>query len=148
MTISNTYEAAILAHIYQNVAITGLGDAAGVLPSAVAGTIKVALHSSDPGDTGSQTTNEVAYTSYARATVARASGAGGFTLSGTSPTQIANTSVLSWPMCTGGTDTATHFSFGDDDGDIIHSGALNAPLLIANLITPTAAAGALVATQD
>jgi len=146
MTISNTYEAAILAHIYQNVAITGLGDAAGVLPSAVAGTIKVALHTADPGDAGTQSTSECAYPGYARTTIARSTSA--ITLSGSSPTQIANTSVMSWPMCTGGTETATHFSFGDDDGDIIHSGALNAPLLIANLITPTAAAGALVATQD
>lgn len=146
MTISNTYEAAILANLYQNADIPGLGDATGVRGSVVAGTIKVALHSADPGDAGSQSTNEIAYTGYARATIARSTGT--ITLSGSSPTQIANTAVVSWPMCTGGTDTATHFSFGDDDGDIIHSGALNAPLLIANLITPTAAAGALVATQD
>jgi len=146
MSISNTYEGRILACIYQNAAMTNLGDAGGVRASVTAGTMKVALHTADPGETGTASTNEIAYTGYARATVARSTG--GFTLSGTAPTQIANAAIVNWPACTAGSGTATHFSFADDNGDIVHSGALTASLAISAGITPTAAIGALVATQD
>ena len=146
MSKANSYEAAILACIYQNANIANLGDATGVRGSTAAGTIKVALHTADPGEAGSQSTSEIAYTGYARATVVRS--AAGFTLSGTAPTQIANAAIVNWPACTAGSGTATFFSFGDDSGNIIHSGALSSSLAISAGITPSAAIGALVATED
>lgn len=64
--------------IFQNAAWTNIGDAGGLLPSATAGSLYVSLHTGDPGSGGDQSTNECAYTSYARVAVARS--AGGWTV--------------------------------------------------------------------
>lgn len=61
----------ILDLLFNNEAATGIGDAGGLLPSAAAGNLYVSLHTADPGAGGDQTTNEAAYTSYARVAVAR-----------------------------------------------------------------------------
>ena len=70
----------------------------------------VSLHNADPGEAGSQTTNETAYTGYARQPVAR-SGAG-WTVSGTDPTQVVNAGTITFGACTAGTDTLTHWGIG------------------------------------
>src|SRR3989304_7835788 len=75
MSKGNTFENELLLHIFNNAAITLIGDAAGLLPSAGAGSLYIALHTAEPGEAGDQTTSEVAYTGYARVGVAR-SGAG------------------------------------------------------------------------
>ena len=106
----------------------------------------VRRHSDDPGEAGSQTTSEVAYTSYARVAVART--AGGWTRTGSS---MANTALVQFPQCTGSTATATHFGVGTDSsgaGNLIMKGALTSSLSISNGIQPQFAAGALTATVD
>lgn len=65
------------------------------------------LNTGDPGDSGNQTTNEAAYTSYAREAVARTSG--GFTVTGGQAVLAAN---LDFTAATGGSETETHFSIG------------------------------------
>lgn len=82
MSMSNASETNLLNLLFNNVDWPNVGDAAGLQNSATAGSFYVALHSSDPGDAGNQTTNEVSYTGYARVDVARS--AGGFTVSGAS----------------------------------------------------------------
>lgn len=57
--------------LFQNLAWANVGDAGGLQPSATAGNLYVSLHTDDPGAGGDQTTNECAYTSYARVAVAR-----------------------------------------------------------------------------
>lgn len=106
----------------------------------------VALHTADPGESGSQTTSEAAYTSYARVTVARTSG--GWTVSGN---QASNTAVVQFPQCTGGSSTVTHVSIGTASsgaGQILYSGALNSGITVTSGIQPQFAAGALVITED
>jgi hypothetical protein len=68
------------------------------------------LHTADPTDAGNQTSNEAAYTSYDRVQIARASGAGGHTVTNNSvsPTDA----TTSFPQATGGTETETHFGIG------------------------------------
>ena len=80
MSKSNTWETGLLNLTFNNTAFTLVGDAAGLLPSAAAGSLYFSLHTADPAEAGDQTTSEVAYTSYARVAVARTSG--GFTISG------------------------------------------------------------------
>lgn len=70
----------------------------------------VSLHNADPAEGGSQTTNETAYTNYARQSVAR-SGAG-FTVSGTDPTQVVNAATITFPTCGVTGDTITHWGVG------------------------------------
>lgn len=110
------------------------------------GNVYVALHSSDPGEAGDQTTNEVSYTGYARVAVSR-DGAG-WTVSGG---QASNTATVQFGLCSAGSATASHFSLGtaaSGVGQILYSGALNSPLAISANIRPEFAAGALVVTED
>jgi hypothetical protein len=144
MSASNDFETNILKLVLNNTAYANVGDAGGLLPSAVAGSVYVSLHSSDPGEAGNQTTNEVAYTSYARVAVARS--AGGWTVTNDT---AANAAAVTFPQCTGGSVTATYFGIGTASGGagiLLFSGALNASLAIANLIQPEFAAGQLSVT--
>lgn len=146
MSMSNASETNLLNLLFNNVDWPNVGDAAGLQNSATAGSFYVALHSSDPGDAGNQTTNEVSYTGYARVDVARS--AGGFTVSGS---QVSNAATVQFGECTAGTATATHFSVGllsAGAGDILYSGALSASRNISPGITPLFNTGALQGTVD
>ena len=70
----------------------------------------VSLHNADPGEAGSQTTSETAYTNYARQSVARSSA--GWTVSGTDPTQVVNAATITFPQCGASGDTITHWGIG------------------------------------
>ena len=146
MSMSNASELNLLNLLFNNTDWPNVGDAAGLQNSATAGSFYVALHSSDPGDAGDQTTNEVSYTGYGRVAVAR-SGAG-FTIAGN---QVSNAATVQFGECTAGTATATHFSVGllsSGAGDILYSGALSASRSISAGITPLFNAGALQGTVD
>ena len=141
MSASNTMETDILELIFQNLAFAGIGDAGGLQPSATAGNLYVSLHTADPGEAGDQSSNECAYTSYSRVAVARS--AAGWTVSGNN---CSNAAAVTFPECTGGSETATHFAIGTDAsgaGTLLFSGALDAGLAISNGITPEFAIGAL-----
>lgn len=142
MPKGTTFDNDLLKLLYQNTAIATIGDAPGLQPSAVAGSLYVALHTADPS-AGNQSTNEVVYTGgYARIAVAR-SGAG-FTVSTNSVTFVA---AVTFAACTGGTATATHFSVGcalSGAGKILHSGTLTPNISIANGVTPQIAAASSI----
>jgi hypothetical protein len=61
----------MLKLLFQNLDFANIGDAGGLQNSATAGNLYVSLHTADPGAAGNQTTNECAYTSYARVAVER-----------------------------------------------------------------------------
>lgn len=136
MSKGNTTENDVLEHLFKATALSWAANT----------DLYIALHTADPGEGGSQTTNEATYTSYARVTVAR-SGAG-WTVSGN---QASNAGLIQFPQCTGGTNTITHVSIGTASGgagQIIYSGALNSSLSVSNLIQPQFAIGALTVTED
>ena len=106
----------------------------------------IALHTADPGEGGSQTTSECAYTSYARVAVTASSG-----FSAASGGSSSNTGLIQFPQCTGGSETATYVSIGTASsgaGQILYSGALSSSLAISNGIQPQFAIGALTVTED
>lgn len=73
----------------------------------------ISLHNADPGDGGSQTTSETAYTNYARISVARSSA--GFTVtqgSGTTPSNVQNAASIAFAQCGATGDTLTHWGVG------------------------------------
>lgn len=146
MSLSNASETALLALLFNNTAWAGIGDAGGLQPSAGAGSLFVALHTADPGETGNQGTSEAAYTGYARVAIARS--AGGFTVSGN---QVSNTATVQFGECTSGSATVTHFSVGvavSGGTAILYRGALSASRAISAGITPLFNAGALTGTAD
>jgi len=146
MSMSNASEQNLLELLFQNAAWPNFGDASGLQPSATAGSLYVALHTSDPGEAGNQTTNEASYVGYARVAVAR-SGAG-FTVSGN---EVSNAATVQFGECTSGSATVTHFSVGlasAGAGEILYSGALSASRAISAGITPLFNPGQLTGTVD
>lgn len=146
MSKSNTFENDLLLLLFNNTAITLIGDAAGLLPSATAGSLYVSLHTSDPGEAGGQTTNETSYTNYARQAVAR-SGAG-WTVSGDT---ASNAALLQFPTCGASGATLTHFGIGTASsggaGKLLYSGELSSPLTVSSGIQPQFAIGELDVTE-
>lgn len=147
MSKSNTFENDILQLLFNNVDIADIGDAGGIQNSAAAGSLYVALHTSDPGEAGDATTNETAYTDYARVAVARTGG--GWTVSGSS---VNNTAQITFPQCGVTGATITHASIttaASGASKILYSGALSSSLAVANQITPFfAASTGVTVTED
>ena len=146
MSASNEFETNLQKLIFNNTALANVGDTGGLQPSAAAGNLYVSLHTADPGEAGDQTTSECAYTSYARVAVARS--AAGWTVSGGT---ASNAATVTWPQCSGGSETATYFGIGTDStgaGHLLFSGPLSSSFAISNAITPRAAAGELTVPCD
>ena len=149
MSKSNSWENALLALLFQNTNAANIGDVTGLRGSSAAGSLYISLHSSDPGEGGSQTTNEISYTGYARVAVNR--NGTQWTVSGTAPTQVVNANPIVFGQCTVGSATAAYFGVGTDPsgaGTLLYSGQLSASLAISVGITPQFAASALVVTED
>jgi hypothetical protein len=146
MSKSNTFETDLLTLIFNNTDAALIGDATGLRGSSVAGSLYVSLHTADPGEAGNQTTNECAYTSYARVAVARSGS--GWTISGNA---VTNAALVQFPQCTGSSETATHFAIGTastSTGKILYKGALSASLAISSGIQPQFGATTLSGTED
>lgn len=117
--------------------------------------LQVNLHTADPGEAGTATTNAPTYTGYAAVAVSR--DAVGWTIcDGTNPyaanaagNAFKNAAEITFPQCTGGSDTLTHFSLSVvATSQILYSGALTASINVSNLITPRAVAGTLICVED
>jgi hypothetical protein len=146
MSMSNAFETSLLDHIFNNAAVANIGDAGGLQPSATAGSLYLSLHTGDPGEAGNQTTNETAYTNYARVAVVRT--AGGWTISGNTAT---NTALIQFPQCGVTGATLTYVGVGTASsgaGVLLFSGQLSASLVVANLIQPQFAAGDIDIVAD
>lgn len=131
MSFSNTAEAAIMALIFQAAAWANMADNAATTPQT---NISVAAHTADPGETGTQSTSEVAYTSYARVNVARTSG--GWSQSGGVVNPVA---AISFPAGTGGSGTITHGTVGKTGGgssDVWMRGTVSPNIVCGSGITP------------
>lgn len=129
MSASNAFETDLLELIFNTTTIGNLADDAGTSPAT---TITVALHTADPGEAGTQATNEATYTSYARVAVAR-SGAG-WTVTGNSVSPAAN---ISFPEATGGSETITHWSVGTGVSNyMIASGTVTPNISVTTGVTP------------
>jgi hypothetical protein len=145
MSKGNTYENELLLLIFNNTPMTLVGDASGILGSALPGSFYFALHSSDPGEAGTQATNEVSYTGYARVAVAR-TGAG-FVVTGNS---VSPADDVDFGQCTAGSVTASHFSLGvasSGSTKLLYKGAFNASIAIAVNTIPRIASGTTI-TED
>lgn len=146
MSKADSAELNMLKLLFNATAWANIADNAASSPLT---NLYVALHTADPGDSGTQSTSEATYTGYARVAVARTTG--GWTCSGTSPSQAANAALIAFGACTAGSNTITHVSIGVASSGataILYSGALTASLAVSSGITPQFAIGALVATED
>lgn len=132
---SDVFENDLLKLIFNNTAITNVGDAGGILGSAGAGSLWWALYTADPTEEGTAVTNETAYTNYLRVIAARSSG--GFTVTNNSVSPPAN---VDFAEC-GATPGAplTHFgivSTSTGAGKLLYAGALTPNITMATGVIP------------
>jgi hypothetical protein len=146
MSATNALENGLLSLIFENANYANVGDATGLRGSSTAGVFYISLHTASPGETGTQSTSEAAYTGYARVSVARST-AGWTVASGVCD----NDAAITFPLATGGSATCTDFGIGSDlsgAGNLFLFGSLSASLAVSNGITPSFAAGALDVSID
>jgi hypothetical protein len=139
----DTFENDIMKLIFNGDAIANIADNAGSSPLT---NLYVSLHTADPTDSGNQTSSEANYTSYARVAVARSSS--GWTVSGNA---VTNAATITFPACTGGSSTITHFAIGtasSGTGKLLYVGTVSPSLAVSSGITPRFAAGELDGTED
>lgn len=131
MSKSDYLETKLLQLLFQAKAFANVADNAGTSPIT---NIVVSLHTSDPGETGNQGTNETTYGAYARVKVARTSS--GWTVTNNS---VSPAATVSFPQCTSGTATITHFGIGtasSGTGNLLYSGTVTPNIAIAAGVTP------------
>jgi len=131
MSKSNSFENSMLKLIFNATAIADLAENDATSPAT---NLHVSLHTSDPGEAGDQTTNEIAYTDYARVAVARTTG--GWTVTNNS---VSPAATISFPAGTGGSGTATHFGVGvaaSGAGVLLYSGSITPNIVCGNGVTP------------
>ncbi len=129
MSKSNALETDLLELLFNGTTMPNLADDTATSPAT---NLTIALHTADPGEAGDQSTNECAYTSYARVNVART--AGGWTVTGNSVSPVAD---IDFPQATGGTETATHFSVGTGTANyMMYYGTLTPNISISSGVTP------------
>lgn len=127
----NTFENDLLKLIFQATAIANIADNAASSPLT---NLYVSLHTSSPGEAGDQTTNETSYTSYARVAVARSGS--GWTVTNNS---VSPAATISFPACTGGTATITHFGIGtasSSTGKLLYYGTVTPNISVSSGVTP------------
>jgi hypothetical protein len=106
---------------------------ANICTSVGAANLTVALHTADPGEAGTQATNETAYTGYARVNVARTSG--GWTVTGSSVSPVANIDFGECTAAPGG--PITHFSIGTGTANkLLYSGTVSPNITMTTGVIP------------
>lgn len=129
-----TFDNALLNLLFNNSSIAPASSiGSGLVAATTAGSLYVALHTAAPA-TDNQTSNETAYTGYARVAVARSSG--GWTITGAS---VSPTATISFPACTGGTSTITNFSIGvasSGSSLILYTGTVTPNISVSSGVTP------------
>jgi hypothetical protein len=126
----DTFENDLLKLIFNNTPIGGIADAA-----ASPVNLFLSLHTGDPGEAGNQTTNETAYTPYARQQILRTTG--GWTVTGSSVSPVSDTTFAE---CTASPGTQiTHAAVGtlvSGAGKILYKGLLTPPISMAVGVSP------------
>ncbi len=144
MSASNALENKLLSLYFENANAADIGDATGLRGSTTAGSTYCGLATADPGEAGSQTTSESAYTNYARQAVARST-AGWTVASGVAD----NDAAITFPQCGATGSTVTNTTLGSavsGAGSLDFSGTCS--LVISNGVTPSFGVGQLDISCD
>jgi hypothetical protein len=143
MSKGDTFENDLLKLIFQALDIALIADNAVSTPLTE---LFVSLHVGDPGEAGTQQTNEATYGDYARVGVARTSGGWAVTTNNAD-----NVAAITFPEASSGSETVDFFAIGtltSGAGKILYSGALTSGLAVSVGITPQFAIGDCNVTED
>jgi hypothetical protein len=139
MSATNATEDAILSLIFTATTWNGFAENDTTSPNTQ---FYISLHTADPGEAGSQTTSETAYTGYARVAVARTTG--GWTVSSG---VVSNDAEIAFGICTASPGSnLTHVGIGTDAsgaGTLLFSDALSSSVIMQVGTTPIFSAGEL-----
>lgn len=132
MSKGNTFENDLLKLIFNATAIANLADNAAASPLT---NLFVSLHTSDPGESGNQSSNEISYTGYARVAVERSSSGWIVTNNSVSPAADIPFNIMS-----GGTGgTVTHVGIGtasSGSGKLLYKGTVTPNIAVSTGVTP------------
>jgi hypothetical protein len=102
--------------------------------SAPYATLYLSLHTADPGSSANQTSNEAAYTSYARVAISRVGASWTFGVG------VVNlTAPATFPTATGGSETEHYAGIGTDitgAGNLLWSGAITPAIVVSTGVAP------------
>jgi hypothetical protein len=131
-----------LALLYNATAWANVADNAASSPITQ---IPMALATASYGVSSTMSSNETAFTNYARVNVPRSTS--GWTAPASRATS--NVAAIEFPQCgvTGATITSACTGKGAGASDIYHYGDLNAPIAVSNQIQPRFPAGAVTITE-
>lgn len=147
---SNSYQSDLLKLIFNATAPSGaLANCAINATSSPLTNLYVALHTADPTNSGNEGSSEISYTGYSRVAVARTTG--GWTVSGSSPTQVVPAANIVFGAMTAGTGgTVTNWSVGVASSGataILYSGTVTPNITVSNGVTPELTTASTV-TED
>lgn len=150
MSKSNSFETTLLQHIFNNVALTDIGDASGLPAAATPGNLYVRLYTSAVVVDDATIGTECAYTGYVALGVAVPRTAGGWTVAGNN---ASNTAAVTFGACSAGSETVRYFAIWKNntstvDADRLYWGQLTSDLAVSAGITPEFAIGALDVNED
>ena len=131
VTSNGEYANSLLKLIFNGTNYPNMADNAVSSPFT---NLYVSLHTASPTATGNQTTNEAAYTDYARVAVARTTG--GWTVTTNSVSPVA---TIAFPAASGGSETETYFGVGTSvsgTGHLLYFGPISPSIIISNGVTP------------
>lgn len=144
MSATNSFETAVLGLIFTATDIANIADDTVTSPAA---NLYISLHTSDPGESGDQSTGETAYTGYARQAVARDTN--GWTVTNGT---VTNDADITFGQCTASPGNAiTHVGIGlslSGSGTLLMSYALDASITMQVGTTPIFSAGQLDVSLD
>jgi hypothetical protein len=143
MSFSTVTQSSIMKLLFQAVAMANYADNAASTPQT---NVATSLQTADPGDAGTMSTNEIAYTGYARVNVARTTGGWAENGSGV----VSPVATIAFPAGTGGSGTATYATAGKTGGGaaaILISGPISPTIVTGNGVTPQLGTGS-TATLD
>lgn len=112
MSKSNSFENAILRHIFNNDPIPNIGDAGGLLPSTLNGNLYLRLCTTAVAVSDSQLGTECTYTGYVQGGIPVPRTTAGWTVV---DNVCSNTSVLTFGTCTGNPETINYFEVWVDN---------------------------------
>ena len=109
---SNSFETKFLQHIFNNAALSGIGDTNGLPASSTAGNLYVRLCTSASVCDEANIGTEAAYTGYVARGVAVPRNSGGWTISGNN---VSNTGTVTFGACTAGSATIRYIEVWADN---------------------------------
>lgn len=132
MSKSRAFQAEVLRLLFNGTPIPNIADNAATAPLT---SLIIALHTGDPGEAGTQSTNEAAYPGYSRVSTVRATGGWTVTEGVGGPSTVSPNANIDFGQCTGTPGPQlTHASVGvatSGATKIFYKGPLNSPITMA-----------------